>query len=209
MQTLSCPSCGANVNFVSKASIFAVCSYCKSSLVRHDMDLEMVGKISEMQDDLTPIQIGTTGIFKKDKFEVIGRMKVGYEDGFWNEWFTLCGDGTIGWLVEAQGFYGLCFPFFDVEAPKSTTLAPGKVVDLGLKGYYEVEDMRKVSCIYSEGELPVSAVQGRQSVSVDLTGFEDEMGTIEYAAKETRVYLGAYQDFDLFQFKNLRHIDGW
>lgn len=209
MQVLSCPSCGANVNFQSKASVFAVCSYCKSSLVRQGMDLDSVGKIAELTDDLTPIQVGTTGMFEKAKFDVIGRMKVGYADGFWNEWVTMAGDGKIGWLVEAQGFYALCFPFTEVEAPNRTTLKPGKVVDFGTKGYFEVEDMHEVRCLYSEGELPISAAQGRKSLSVDLTGFEDAMATIEYADQEVRMFLGAYQDFDLFHFQNLRHIDGW
>jgi len=72
MQTLSCSSCGANVNFVSKASIFAVCSYCKSSLVRQNMNLEVVGKISELRDDLTPFQVGTSGMFDGKKFGWLG-----------------------------------------------------------------------------------------------------------------------------------------
>jgi hypothetical protein len=209
MQTLSCPSCGANVNFVSKASIFAVCSYCKSTLVRHDMDLEKVGKISELRDDLTPIQIGTTGMFNSEKFEVIGRMKVGYKDGFWNEWYAISGSGQESWLVEAQGFYGLCFPFTEVEMPDRRMIKPGKSVDFGPMGYYQVEDIHDVTCLYSEGELPVNAAQGRKSLSVDLSDSKEGMATIEYALQETRVFRGAYQDFDLFQFKNLRHIDGW
>ncbi|MFN8550968.1 MAG: hypothetical protein U0103_05715 [Candidatus Obscuribacterales bacterium] len=69
MLTLSCPSCGANVDFKSKASLYAVCSFCKSSLVRHDVDLEKIGTVSDLVDDLSPIQIGTTGTFGNDKFE--------------------------------------------------------------------------------------------------------------------------------------------
>jgi hypothetical protein len=209
MLTLSCPSCGANVDFKSKASVFAVCSFCKSSLVRQDMDLENIGKISDLLDDLTPIQIGTSGMFGKEKFEVIGRLKVGYSDGFWNEWFTIFGDGKVGWLAEAQGFYAFCLPYFDAKVPSVASLAAGKTVDFGSKGYFEIDDMRQVKCLYSEGELPFNAMQGRESTSVDLRGSDNEMATIEYAAQETRVYMGAYQDFDEFQFKNLRHIDGW
>ncbi|MBA4074627.1 MAG: hypothetical protein C0508_06255 [Cyanobacteria bacterium PR.023] len=208
MLTLSCPSCGANVNFQSKVSVFAVCSFCKASLVRQGMDLEKIGQVAELQDDLTPIQIGTTGMFKGQKFEVVGRMKVGYEDGFWNEWFTYFADEKVGWLAEAQGFYAVCFPCFDMVPPIGK-LHPGKAVDFGKYGIYEVDDVRKVSCLYSEGELPFNALQGRKSESIDLSGFEDEMATIEIAEKENRVFLGAYVDFDDLQFKNLRRIDGW
>jgi hypothetical protein len=209
MLTLSCPSCGANVNFQSKVSVFAVCSYCRSSLVRQGMDLDKIGEIAELQDDLTPIQIGTTGMFEGKQFEVIGRMKVGYSDGFWNEWFAMSATGEVGWLAEAQGFYAFCYPFFEVNAPNRSSLTIDRGVDFGTKGTYEVTDIRNVSCVYSEGELPFDAIQGRKSTSVDLIGAKKEMATIEYAEKETRIFLGAYQDFDQFAFKNLRQIDGW
>jgi hypothetical protein len=172
------------------------------------MDLEKIGQVAELQDDLTPIQLGTTGMYKGQKFEVVGRMKVGYEEGFWNEWFTYFSAEKVGWLAEAQGFYAVCFPFLD-SVPLIGTLHPGKAVDFGKYGIYEVEDIRKVKCLYSEGELPFNALQGRKSQSVDLTGFEDEMATIEIAEKENRVFLGSYVDFDDLQFKNLRRIDGW
>jgi hypothetical protein len=67
----------------------AVCNYCKSTIVRHDKDLEILGKMSEMPPDMSPIQIGTTGILGKDKFEIVGRQRIGYENGSWNEWYML------------------------------------------------------------------------------------------------------------------------
>jgi len=209
MLTLSCPSCGANVDFQSKSSVFAVCSFCKSSLVRQDLNLDSIGKIADLQDDLTAFQIGTTGMFNKEKFEIIGRLKVGYSDGFWNEWYTTFGDERVAWLAEAQGFLAFCYPYEVTDLPEVKTLKIGQAVDLKEKGIYEIDDIRAVKCLYSEGELPFDAVQGRKSTSVDLTGFELEMATIEYAAKETRTFIGHYLDFDDFQFKNLRPIDGW
>lgn len=209
MLSLNCPSCGAAVNFQSKASVFAVCSFCKSTLVRQDMDLNQIGKMSELQDDLTPLQIGTKGVYDGQGFELVGRLKVGYPDGFWNEWYALFGDAREAWLAEAQGFYGLCFPVLDWPVPALESLTAGRLVQLGQAGMFEVEDMHRVYCVYSEGELPVNAVQGRRSSSVDLSNEKGEMATIEFAAGETRVFAGDYRDFDEFKFQNLRQIDGW
>jgi hypothetical protein len=75
-------------------------------------------------------------------------------------------------------------------------------------GHFQVEDIRKVHCIFSEGELPVNAAQGRRSNSVDLVGANQKMATIEYA-DTVRAFVGTYQDFDEFKFDNLRRIDGW
>jgi hypothetical protein len=209
MLTLSCPSCGANVDFRSKASVFAVCSFCKSTLVRHDMNLENIGKMSEIQDDLTPLQLGTTGNYDGKKFEIIGRLRIAYEDGFWNEWYALFGGDKTGWLAEAQGFYAMCFSVSAIGVPSREKMVPGAKLSLDQEENFEIEDVRNVVCKYSEGELPVNAVNGRQSLSVDLTAPGSKMGTIEYAEREIRMFFGYYQEFDDFGFANLRHIDGW
>ncbi|HEY9678256.1 MAG TPA: DUF4178 domain-containing protein [Drouetiella sp.] len=165
--------------------------------------------MADLQDDMTPLQLGTTGMYEKERFEIIGRMRVAYSDGFWNEWYALLSDGRVGWLAEAQGFYAFCMPFFEGKIPTVDSIRVGKTVDMGSKGIFEVDDFRMVKAIYSEGELPFAAAKGRESTSVDLTGFQNEMATIEYAKESTRVFLGKYVDFDDYQFKNLRHLDGW
>lgn len=209
MLKLACPSCGAEVVFHSKASVFAVCSFCKSTLVRQDQNLESIGKMSELIDDLTPLQIGTTGTFDGRRFELIGRLKVGYEDGFWNEWYCLFDQDKEAWLAEAQGFYAVCFPVVLPSIPERKDLYVGRTVTIPEIGEAEIEDMRDVQCLLSEGELPMSAAQGRESFSVDLTAPGLRMATIEIANHRTRVYAGKYQDFDSFNFQNLRKIDGW
>ncbi len=219
MISLNCPSCGASVNFHSKASVFAVCSFCKSSMVRHDMDLESIGIMADLQDDYTPFQIGTRGIYKKKNFELVGRLRVGYSDGAWNEWFAFYNEDQFGWLAEAQGFLAMCFP---AEVSKGNlpsncdSWQPGGAVTLDGHSFI-AEDLRNVHCIYSEGELPMNAALGRRSFSIDLTGPDDMMATIEYVEKiasdpathQPRVFVGTYEDFDEFKFTNLRKLDGW
>ncbi len=211
MITLSCPSCGATLNFHSKASIFAVCSFCKSTLVRQDMNLETLGKMAEPQDEMTPFQIGSKGVYKDKSFELIGRLKVSYADGFWNEWYAFFANGDQGWLAEAQGFLAMCFPvkISEESLPDRDSIMPNSAVELKPFGTFTVDDIHDVVCNYSEGELPMNAAEGRRSRSVDLRGPKEQMATIEYASDSTRVFAGSYQDFDEFKFKHLREIDGW
>jgi len=212
MLTLSCPSCGASVGFRSKASVFAVCTYCNSTVVRHDTHIELLGKMAEIQDEMTPVQIGTSGVFEHKPFDVIGRLKISYSDGVWNEWYCIFADGRTGWLAEAQGFWAMCFALTDAEVkrdvPARNLITIGSTVRL-IETCFEVEDIHDVVCQYSEGELPFSAAKGRASTSVDLIAVKNEMATIEYSELDTRAYIGWYQEFDLFKFQNLREIDGW
>ncbi|MBX9685795.1 MAG: DUF4178 domain-containing protein [Candidatus Obscuribacterales bacterium] len=212
MITLSCPACGASVNFHSKASVFAVCSFCKSTLVRHDMDLEKLGLMSELQDEMTPFQVGTAGVFGKKPFEIVGRLRIKYADGFWNEWYCFFSDGREGWLAEAQGFYAMCFPVSEKESGINSGIPRpqvGKIMVIKPHGEFVVDDIHDVTCIYSEGELPMNAASGRRSTSVDLRGVNLKMATIEFAEDCTRIFVGEYKEFDEFKFTRLREIDGW
>lgn len=203
MISLSCPSCGAALKFHSKASVFAVCSFCKSTLVRHDMDLSLLGKMSELQDDLTALQVGTTGFYQNRPFEIIGRLRVSYQSGFWNEWYCIFANGEEAWLAEAQGFLAVCFNADDAFVPEQNQIYPGAKLYIEDKEF-TVDDIHDVVCNYSEGELPMNAAKGRRSTSVDLRGPESAMATIEYAENKVRIFAGSYQDFDNFKFKNLR-----
>ena len=206
---LSCPACGAQVFFKSRFSVFGVCSFCQSTLVRHDINLEALGKMTEMPQDMSPLQIGTTGVFEGSRFEVVGRQRVGWESGSWNEWFLHFDSGRDGWLADAQGFYMLSFQVLDVSSfPELSDLNVS--ARLKLNGIiYTIEDIRENQCIGSEGELPVKSIKGRKSTGVDLTGPEERFGNIDYGPDETRLFFGKYVDFETLGFMNLKEIDGW
>ncbi len=206
---LNCPACGAEVTFKVKSSIFGVCSFCNSTLVRHDMNIESLGKMSELPQDMSPIQIGTSGVFERSKFEVVGRQKVAWTDGSWNEWYLLFDDGRDGWLGDAQGHYMVSFQVRDPQ--KLPTISQVKInssVQLGGHSY-TVEDIKEVVCSGSQGELPVKSVKGRKSTSVDLSGPDKRFGNIDFSVDGDRLFFGKYIEFDDLKFMNLRELDGW
>ena len=57
----ACPNCGAPVDFVSAASASAVCSFCRSTLVRDGDALRRIGVSAELFDDHSPLQLGAGG----------------------------------------------------------------------------------------------------------------------------------------------------
>jgi len=46
--TGTCPNCGANIVFRWSSSVQTVCEYCKSILVRTDVDLKKVGQVADL-----------------------------------------------------------------------------------------------------------------------------------------------------------------
>jgi len=222
MQKFNCPSCGAEIIFQSSISVSCVCPYCRSLLVRHDKDMESIGKMAELPDDISPFQIGTTGKYKNIPFTLVGRMKIGWSDGCWNEWCMFTDDGRRGWLAEAQGSIAISF---EVEIPSGELMAIYGVNDtvttlstvppLGTalliqKKEYTINDIKAARCIGSEGELPFPAPQGRMSNVIDLEGMNGEFASIEFDAfDQPHLFIGEYVEFDMLHFNNLRDLPGW
>ena len=107
--TGNCPNCGAKIVFRWSSSVQTVCEYCKSILVRTDVDLKKVGQVADLPPDSSPIQIGTEGAYNHKAFTAIGRIIYEYEQGSWNEWHLMMNDGTSGWLSDAQDEYAVSF----------------------------------------------------------------------------------------------------
>ncbi|HEY5995112.1 MAG TPA: DUF4178 domain-containing protein [Gallionellaceae bacterium] len=217
MKKYDCPSCGAEVVFMSNLSVYAVCKYCSSMVVRHDMDVESIGKMAALPDDMSPFQIGTQGYYQGTNFSLVGRMKIGWQDGSWNEWFMATDDGRRGWLAEAQGFYAVCFetdppPVDFAHKAIADQKNPGKFVGSTLvlaNQKLRVVDSKKATCIGSEGELPFAAPQGRVTVSVDLLGPRGEFGCVEIETGKQRAFIGRYVEWKELRCSNIRQFDGW
>ena len=103
----NCPNCGAPVQFRWSSAVQAVCPFCKSILIRTDVELKNVGQVADLPPDPSPIQLLTEGMYQGKQFQVTGRIIYEYEQGGWNEWHIVFSDGTSGWLSDAQLQYAI------------------------------------------------------------------------------------------------------
>lgn len=224
MRKFACPSCGADVTFQSARSVYAVCAYCQSMVVRTDVDVKSIGVMATLPDDMSPLQLGSGGYFEEQPFTLIGRLKIGWRDGLWNEWHLLMADGRRGWIGEAQGSFSISFELEgalprDVEATlahcralltsgKAADARPGFVVELGGATLRAV-DIKLATCLGSEGELPFAAPKGRRTVTIDCIGTKGEFATLDHDGREAHAYVGRYVEWDALRFTNPRPLEGW
>ena len=94
MQQVLCPQCGAPVSFTSAASVMAVCGACRSTL-QDAASVRRIGEAAEVLED-SPICLGAAGKYENKRFDVVGRIQMRYDDGFWNEWYLWFEDGSDG-----------------------------------------------------------------------------------------------------------------
>ncbi|MDV6333251.1 DUF4178 domain-containing protein [Asticcacaulis sp. 201] len=221
MAEFTCPSCGAPVRFTSSVTVSAVCSYCQTLVVRKDLDVEAIGKMATLPEDMTPFRIGTEAYDGAVAIRLIGRVRMAWADGFWNEWFFVREDGGKGWLAEAQGTYALSYePDAPVEdnikravdrwvAQKDTiSTIVGKTLILGDQ-LYTVTDRKVADCVACEGELPIISPRGRRSVSFDFMGETDTFASVESSNDEVRVFVGRYVEWGELKASKLKPVKGW
>ncbi len=227
-----CPSCGGEIVFQTSIAPYAVCPYCKTMVVQNNDALQNLGVMAALPSDMSPFEIGTEGYFGKDHFGIVGRMKIGWNAGTWNEWFFFSDEGRKGWLAEAQGSYAACYDVSDaLAAYQSVSLGKlGSDLDGVVKGtkgtggnirhlvgqridilgrHYAVTDIKEAECLGAEGELPISTPVGRKSVCVDLMDEEGGFASLDLTKEGMRVYTGMYISWKNLRCSRYRMFEGW
>lgn len=208
MQQYNCPNCGAPLVFRSSISVHTTCAHCRSMVVRHDMNLETLGQVAELLDDMSPFQVGTSGSYKGQAFTLIGRIKVVYPKGTWSEWYAFFNDGREAWLAEAQGNYMMTFVEAADQIQFEGALKPLTRAKIG-ETIFHVEDVKEVTYAASEGELPHLFKPREKVTSVDLRSEDGKFASVAIKGDGRHLFVGEYVDFDSFSFQNLRTLDGW
>jgi hypothetical protein len=208
--TSTCPNCGAEIEFLWSSAVQTTCGYCRSILVRHDVDLERVGTVGDLPPDSSPIQRGTRGRWGDRTFEVVGRIIYQYGRGGWNEWHLRFGDGTGGWLSDAQLEYAISAQVTrDLpRIPPSGRLRAGNVVEWSGERF-TVSTVTVARYRGVEGELPFEYWDKSDVEFVDLRTPSAKMATIDYSEEPPLFFAGEFVSFESLRMVELRSFEGW
>ncbi|MCO6504667.1 MAG: DUF4178 domain-containing protein [Snodgrassella sp.] len=203
----NCPSCGAEIGVHSATSLTAVCQYCHSVLLINNDQLILDSRCSAVVDDLSPLQIGTTGVWNRKPFVLIGRIQVHYEAGMWNEWHALFADGKSGWLSEAGDRFVFTREQIG-ETIKLNTLQCGHTQPVYKGRNWIISDIRQIKRGNYEGELPFPLSRQQKVNSIDLRSGKYFM-TIENAdsATQQKVFFGEGVKLNALQLQHTRTAD--
>ncbi len=185
-----------------------MCPFCKSILVRIDIDVTKVGVVAELPPDSSPIQIGTEGVLDNKPFTVVGRILYEYEFGGWNEWHLVFNDGASGWLSDAQLEYDVSWlaqpqpgTFPEDPVPEQRVMLAGRE--------FQVTSITRAHYKGVEGELPFQYWDKADVTFVDLRTYDEQFSTIDYTENPPLLFLGRAVGFDDLHLKNVREFEGW
>lgn len=191
---LQCPACGAPNEFKTRSSLVMICESCHSVLARGDRKVEDLGKVAEIVETESPLQLGLQGTFQDKGFALVGRAQFKHSaGGIWDEWYAAFRDGQWGWLAEAQGKF---FLTFQKKLPESAELPPWDELEVGGKltlpnlGTFTVNETGTAEAIAAAGEMPFVLEPGTPHTYIDLLGQGGRMATLDAEESPPLLYVG-------------------
>ncbi|HZY81955.1 MAG TPA: hypothetical protein VFE50_20670 [Cyclobacteriaceae bacterium] len=164
-------------------------------------------------DDLSTVQVGSTGKYKEKKFEVIGRIRIQMIDDFRNLWCAVYDNDKTLWICQSHESIAFADDNFKSFPPKSDIVmrAGGKVI-FGDSVKLKVVFVGSMLYMHFEGEIAhfphpqgdfafVHAVNERGNTAIIVTKGND--------MDKTELLWGVTKQIDQPIFENTRTIDGW
>jgi Domain of unknown function (DUF4178) len=174
------------VEFRSAQSTHAVCGYCQSTVVRSGDKLERLGKMAELFDDFSPLQLFASGVYKDNKgnqgknFSLVGRLQYRYAQGTWTEWIAAFDDGSTGSLSEDNGAFVFSTAFTSkTPVPAAAQFEVAHTTAINGKTF-TIAANNSVSLISAQGELPKLPPLNAAFDVVELRGDEGDVISIDY-----------------------------
>lgn len=198
-----CPGCGAPVEFRSAQSAFAVCPYCQSTVVRQGDTLARIGKMAELFEDFSPLQLFAAGRIQDKSFTLVGRLQYSYAGGRWTEWIAAL-DGGTGTLSEDNGAFVFSLPLaLQQPAPPPDALRVGATTAFNGQSY-TVASNEQVSLVSAQGELPRLPELGQPFAVVELRNDKGLVLSLDYATEPPTASLGRSVQLEDLQLTGLR-----
>lgn len=191
----NCPNCAGPIEFKAGSTIVVVCPFCRSAVARTDRSLEDLGKVAEIVQSKSPLQLGLSGDYNGNKFELTGHAQIRHgAGGFWDEWYATFSNGWVGWLAESQGRFYMTFykPLPEnFQIPSFEEIQPGQRLDgLSKETHLIVNEKGTAAYIAADGEIPYKLDPNEQSNYADLTGKDGVFATIDYSFDPPYLFYG-------------------
>ncbi len=186
--------------------------------MRQGETLARIGKMAELFDDFSPLQLFATGRIQDKPFTLVGRLQYVYAGGRWTEWIvqldgeTVDGndalDGRLCTLSEDNGAYVFTQPYALTVSPSPAgALAVGATTALDGQSY-TVTSNQQVTLVSAQGELPRLPDLGKPFAMVELRNDQGLVLSLDYGSAPPAASLGRSARLEDLQLTGLRDESG-
>jgi hypothetical protein len=177
-------------------------------VVRDGETLSRIGKMAELFDDFSPLQLQTSGVWNQQAFTLVGRLQYKYGEGTWTEWHALLADGSSAFLSEDNGAFVFTTSAVVLrEMPAADKFRVGASTAINGKPF-TVASNQQVALISAQGELQRLPTLGAMHAMVELRSQGDavagEVLSVDYSTEPPSVSRGRAVLLDDLKLTGLR-----
>lgn len=193
----------------------AVCSYCKSTLVRQGDTLRRIGESGALFDDHSPLALGARGRWQGEPFTLVGRIQMAYRSisdtaaadaGRWSEWHALFDNGRSAWLSEDNGAYVMSLEQPARQAlPDLLQARPGETLFIEQQPWV-LASVVLARVIGAQGELAFVPDFKNSSRLFELRNTQDQVLSIDTGEQPPRRYVGQPVELSALQLSGLNDL---
>lgn len=200
--SVNCPSCGAPVALRNRFVKLAVCEFCQQTMHLTPEGADPTGKSAVLSSFGSLLSLNAHVRVGERAFDVVGRLRFEYEDGYWDEWYVVFTDGQDGWLVEDEGELSLVQrEALHGAAPDFDGVRVGAPIELN--GQRVVVTERGEAAIQGgEGQLPLAVRPGERVRYLDGNA-SGRQAMLEYTAAGVELCLGEPLDADELEIEEV------
>lgn len=207
----TCTFCGKSQPVEDSASGIFICPDCHRILYKKEIPTVGRKNLSNpVPEDLTPLCIGSKGIFQEKKFKIVGRVRYHSMDGYRNQWSVLFDGGKNTWLFEGYGAYALCnLSDKSFNPTGNSPIKPYKTVKI-FDISYTLDSITKLTEWEAEGEFPDNENFGGGFICMALSNNQGDAAFLDtYTKEKINIYTGKSLDYADFNFTNTRALNEW
>jgi hypothetical protein len=202
-----CPECSHLLSFSSDQTNIIICQSCQSTINRNsDGGLQNKPQFPIL-NKVEIIQPGTTGVWEKQAFTVLGRFRAWFEESVFNYWTLQFSNGEIAWLGEGYGIYSIVKASANspISAAELARIDIGDIQDMGSPEKYILEKKYKTIKWEVEGEL---YIPNNTASSFRVMEFSNAHGNnycfFDFEDHKVAAFEVTYVSFGSLELKNLR-----
>jgi hypothetical protein len=177
-------------------------------VVRNGETLSRIGKIAELFDDHSLLQLQTSGVWNGQAFTLVGRLQYKYGEGTWTEWHAMRADGSSAYLSEDNGAYVFATSaVVQRDMPAADQFRVGATTAINGQSF-AVASNQQVALIAAQGELQRLPPLGELHAMVELRSQGDtgagQVLSVDYSTQPPTVSMGSAVLLDELKLNGLR-----
>jgi hypothetical protein len=206
VKTVNCGSCGAPLEVRSAFTRSVICPFCDSTNMLDDKSVDVSGKMAKISKARSVFSIGRTGTMNGIRFEVLGRLRYGYEDGYWDEWFLQFEDGKCSWITEEEGELTIFSKnLLTTPVENIDRIRVGQFIQVGDKKIF-VTEITDCTIEGGEGELHYRVIPGKEVLHLEGNA-AGSLVSIEVWPREIELHIGEPMQYKEIQWDMQKDSD--